>query len=56
MKGAKVNYNRNVKAHLTNEDRETIECMRVWIRKARIFRKKSGDSEQQDLRNVGVIR
>ena len=34
MKGAKLNYNRDIKKCPINADAATIECMRVWIRKA----------------------
>ena len=56
MEGTKVNCNTCVKANPKNEDAATIKRMRVWIRKARIFRAHSGDSKQQDIRNIGVIR
>ena len=52
MKCAKFNYNRNIKAHLTNEDTATTQRMRAWIRKARIFRENAGNSKHQDTINV----
>ena len=47
--------NRHVKACPINEEKETIESMRVGIRKERIFRVNAVNSNQQDIRNVGVI-
>ena len=45
-----------VKAHPTNEEIEKIESMRVWIRKARIFRVIARKSNHQDIRMFGLIR
>ena len=56
MKGATVKHDRHVQAHPTNEEIATIESMRVCIRKVRMFRANDRNSDQQDIRNFGVIR
>ena len=56
MKGKIVKHHTCVKAHPTNEEIEKIESMRVWIRKARIFRVIARKSNHQDIRMFGLIR
>ena len=46
----------HVNACPTKEDAVTIEGMRVWIRKARMFRVNSDDRKQHDIRKFGVSR
>ena len=46
MKRTEGHYNRNVKVCPINKNTATIEGMRVWIRKARIFRANFNNSKQ----------
>ena len=50
MIGEKLKCDMHVKAHPMNEEKAKIEIMRFQIRKSRIFRENSGNSNQQDIK------
>ena len=55
-KGRKVNYEIHVNVHPINEKIASIDAMRSWMNKARLFRENAKDATQQDIMKFGVMR
>ena len=54
-KGEKINYELHVDLHPINEKETSVDRMKSWIKKARMFRVNDKDNVQQDIRNFGTI-
>ena len=54
-KGEKVNYELYVNLYPMNEKETSVNKMKSWVKKARMFRAKAKDNVQQDIRKFGTI-
>ena len=50
--GVIEHFHNHAVAHQTNEEGESIENMIQWVKSARMFRKNTRKSGQQDIRNL----
>ena len=54
-KGKKVDYERHVDLHPISENETCVKRMKLWIKKARMFRARAKDNVQQDIRKFGTM-
>ena len=54
--GEKVNFESYVNLCPMNENETSVCKMKLWVKKARMFRAKAKDNVQQDIRKFGTIR
>ena len=54
-KGGKVDYEMCVELHPISEKETCLKSMKLWIKKARMFRARAKDDVQQDIRKFGTF-
>ena len=54
-KGEKVDYEWYVDLHPISEKETCLKSMKLWIKKARMFRARAKDDVRQDIRKFGTL-